>query len=125
MYTRERGQAEVQAVRRQIREVEEQLRLAGRVTRLPLFREVEAAVRGIIEAGEPETYAERRPILEALVDLRCTMQDDMFVQITGQIPILSVESTTSNMRGNWDRSLSADANTVAYAIPFILKRKVA
>jgi hypothetical protein len=75
------------------------------VVALPSLHAVEAAMRRIAEGSEPETYDERRPILEKLVDLRISYYDDD-LQIDGKVPV--AEAVDVSNRKNCNSSLGAD-----------------
>ena len=116
------GKADIRAAEARIEAIDQQRAAAGAVLELPTRHQVEAAVQEILTAGnEPETYDERRPILEGIRELRMSYYDRT-LEISGKIPVL-VKSTSCGQK-NWDRGIDPDPNSFA-CIPFILKRRVA
>jgi len=70
-----------------IRQIEADLRAAGSVMALPPAYVIQAACQRIAESGAKlETFGERRPVLEKLVDLTLTY-DNGTVEIAGKVPV--------------------------------------
>src|SRR5262249_52859226 len=99
------GQQEIeQDIRPKLGVIREKLRMAGRIIRLPSLQEAEASLREIAEGPVPETYEDRRNILQRIQDLRMEYLDGQLV-VVGKVPIRAeyAESTTSKGK-NRDRS---------------------
>ena len=77
---------------------------------LPPLRELEASLREITSGDEPETYEERRDILEGLLDLRVTYADGE-LEITGQVPYMdpAAAATPKDGKKNCYSRLGADS----------------
>src|SRR5215831_2726177 len=91
------GQQEIeQDIRPRVAIIREKLRMAGRIVRLPSLREAEASLREIVDGPMPETYQDRRKILDGIGELRMTYLDGE-LEITGKVPIRTeaAESTIS------------------------------
>jgi len=91
------GQQEIeQDIRPKLGVIREKLRMAGRMIRLPSLQEAEASLREIAEGPVPETYQDRRNILQGIQDLRMEYLDGK-LEIAGKVPIRAecAESTTS------------------------------
>ena len=91
------GQQEIeQDIRPKLGVIREKLRMAGRIIRLPSLQEAEASLREIAEGPVPETYQDRRNILQGIQDLRMEYLDGK-LEIAGKVPIRAecAESTTS------------------------------
>ena len=82
------------------------MQAAGSVLTLPPLRAVEAAVRRIAEVPEPDTYEERRPVLEKLVGRPISYYDGD-LQIEAKVPVPEVAEVSN--RKNCNISLGADA----------------
>jgi hypothetical protein len=94
------GQKEIeQDLRPRVAKIREELRMAGRVFRLPSLHEAEATLREITDGPEPETYQGRRNILEGINELRMTYLEGE-LEISGKVPIRteSAESTASGQK---------------------------
>jgi site-specific DNA recombinase len=81
-----------------IRQIEEELSTAGRVVSLPPLRAAQTALREITQGPEPETYDERRPILEGILDLRMNYYNGD-LEITGRVPMPDAASSGSRKNG--------------------------
>jgi len=86
MYSVAEGKLEQKRLQDRIAEIERELKAAGKVMTLPSKQAVEAALREIQTSEKPETYAERRPILEALMDLKVVYKGGTAV-ISGKVPV--------------------------------------
>jgi DNA invertase Pin-like site-specific DNA recombinase len=94
------GQKEIeQDVRPRVAMIREELRMAGRIVRLPGRQEVEATLREITDGPEPLTYQGRRNILEKITELRMLYLEGE-VEIFGKVPISTepVELTASGQK---------------------------
>jgi len=89
-YDEDQGMAEILEAKQRVREIEGELHAAGSVFSLPQEHLVRAACSRITEGDVPETFEERRPIFEKLVNLTFTY-DKGFVLIEGKVPVASVE----------------------------------
>ncbi|HTP35885.1 MAG TPA: hypothetical protein VMJ75_27105 [Candidatus Acidoferrales bacterium] len=73
--------------KQRIGQIEADLRAAGSVMALPPAYVIQAACQRIAESGAKlETFGERRPVLEKLVDLTLTY-DNGTVEIAGKVPV--------------------------------------
>jgi hypothetical protein len=108
------GNAEILAWQQRVREIEAELKAAGRVISLPDASLVAAGCRKIAEGPSPSSFDTRRPILERLVDLKFTF-DNGFVEIEGKVPVAEAHKC--------DRRVHAAITSVLY-IPFYLKERV-
>jgi hypothetical protein len=91
------GQQEIeQDIRPRVAINPEKLRMAGRIVRLPSLWEAEASLREIVDGPMPETYQDRRKILDRIGELRMTYLDGE-LEIAGKVPIRTepAESTIS------------------------------
>jgi hypothetical protein len=70
-----RGPEIEQDIRPCVAVIREKLRMAERVARLPSLREAEASLREILDGPMPETYQDRRKILDRIGELRMTYLD--------------------------------------------------
>jgi hypothetical protein len=94
------GQREIeQDIRPRVAMIREELRMAGRIVRLPSRQEVEATLREITDGPEPETYQDRRNILEGINELRMSYLEGE-LEISGKVPIRTkpMELTTSGKK---------------------------
>jgi DNA invertase Pin-like site-specific DNA recombinase len=118
---------EQRAKRRELRAtiagLEAQLRTANRVVNLPPLSALEAHVRRITTGAEPETYDERRDILEGLDNLRMDYADGD-LKITGEVAVSDVEAAAGLPGKKCQPLVHPDGNSYQ-PIPFILKRRVA
>jgi len=103
--------------------IEAELRAAGSVLQLPAEHVVRAGCELIASGPEPETFAERRPVLEALVDLKLVYDDAGTVEITGKVPVPDGKASGRGSR-NCKGGVTAPCTSTLY-IPFILNRRVA
>jgi hypothetical protein len=83
------GTALILADRQRRAEIQSELRAAGCVLTLPAEHVVAAGMRGISDGAEPDTFDERRPVLEKLVDLKFHYYDGD-LEIEGKVPIPDV-----------------------------------
>jgi DNA invertase Pin-like site-specific DNA recombinase len=102
-----KGRADIRECERRIKEIEQELAAAGRVLQLPPLRATEAALREITGGAEPETYDERRRILEGILDLRMTYLDGDLT-IEGKVPIAGAALLSGSTK-NCNSRLDADA----------------
>ena len=119
------GAADQKVIRQRIAHLSDELRAAGQVISLPTLAAAKATLREITEGPEPETYEERRTVLDGILDLRMTyLAGDL--EITGQIPVPHAESKvlTGSQGGNSHRRIDGSVN-FAPCIPFKLKVRVA
>jgi site-specific DNA recombinase len=115
------GEKDIRAFDKRIREISEELIAAGQVRPLPPLRAAEAGLREITEGAEPETYDERRDILEGIVDLRMTYLDGD-LNITGKIPVPAAAQADSHSKNRCNGFIPYDGFYAA--IPFELNLKV-
>ena len=95
------GNALILQDKQRIAQIEAELRVAGVMT-IPSAHVIQAACDRIVSSGAKlETFAERRPVLEKLVDLKVTY-DDRAVEISGKVPVPEAAS-------NCDSRIGADA----------------
>jgi DNA invertase Pin-like site-specific DNA recombinase len=114
---RDEAVALLQEDQRQLAEVEADIRAMGSVVALPTALQAAAGCRLIADPkAEPETFSQRRPILERLVDLECKF-DGEFVEIEGKIPVPAIVQ-------NSPYGMECTDSSVLH-IPFILKERVA
>jgi hypothetical protein len=114
---REEAVALLQDDQRQLAEVEAELRAIGSVVALPSSLQAAAGCRMIADPkSEPETFDQRRPILERIIDLECQF-DGEFVSIEGKVPVPAKVQNSSY-------TLECTDSSVLH-IPFILKERVA
>jgi hypothetical protein len=120
MITLEDAERDLAPIRSRRTQIETELKAAGQVFTLPTMRVAEAAVREIHAGPEPETYQERRPILEKILDLRMTFRDDNgSLDIEGRVPVDAqiMAEKKCNRRINGD-------DTSVLAIPFKIQAQV-
>jgi len=87
--------------------IEDELRTAGRVVALPSERQAEAALRKIADPrSEPQTFADRRSVLEAIQDLRMEYYDGELT-IEGKVPV-PLPATQDDKKINCNSGLGAD-----------------
>ncbi len=104
-----KGKADIRTCEERIRQIEAELAAAGRVISLPPLRAAEAAMREITTGAEPETYDERRPILEKIIDLRMKYHGRN-LEIEGKVPIpASAPASVGGGKKNRYSRLGADA----------------
>lgn len=116
--------------KRRIAEIEAELHMAGSVMTLPPAYVIESACRRIATGPEPGTFAERRPILEKLVDFKVTFGADesgkRVVEIEGKIPVPeAVKKPGFSRKGAKCNDGESGYYTSTLAIPFRIKRTVA
>jgi site-specific DNA recombinase len=87
--------ADIKRFQKRIREITDELLALGRVRPLPTLAQAKAGLREIIEGPEPETYEERRPILDKIIDLRMGYYKGNLT-ITGKVPIPSAQANNGN-----------------------------
>ena len=100
------GKKEIeQDIRPRVAAIQDELRMAGRIVRLPSLHEAEATLREITDGPEPETYQDRRKILEGIHDLRMSYLEGE-LEISGKVPIRTeaAESTISGEK-KWNHCL--------------------
>jgi hypothetical protein len=97
-----KGIALIKADQRRIAEIKAELRAAGSVVTVPTHA-VEAGRRRIAAGPEPETYGERRPVLEKLVDLRISYYHGQ-LEIEGKVAVPDAAEAQ-----NWNSRVGADA----------------
>lgn len=102
--------------------LEVELREARKVVMMPSLSALEQHLLTITTGEEPTTYDERRPILEALVDLRMEYADGRLV-ITGKVPVPNAAAFSGDGE-NCYRGVQANSSSPLY-IPFILNVRVA
>jgi DNA invertase Pin-like site-specific DNA recombinase len=101
------GEREILATQKQLRQIEEELHTAGRVVFLPSERQAEAALRKIADPrNEPQTFADRRSVLEAVQDLRMEYYDGELT-IEGKVP-MPLPAADDN-KNNCNPGLGADS----------------
>jgi hypothetical protein len=103
------GNAQILEDKREIARIEAELRAAGSVMGLPALNIIEAGCRQIAEGPEPETYEERRPILEKLADLKITYNHDRIVEITGKVPVPVPEAAAGSPKRNCNSRVGPDS----------------
>jgi DNA invertase Pin-like site-specific DNA recombinase len=116
------GRAKVTAIRARISAIAEELRRAGAVVDLPPLHAARAAVREIASGPEPTEYAERRNVLEGILDLHVTYYDGD-LEIEGRVPVGAAASAGSAEKNRKGR-IAAASNSFA-PIPFRIKQRVA
>ena len=111
--------------KKQIAEVQAELRAAGSVMALPPAHVIEAECRRIAESGAKlETFEERRPILEKLVDLKIFFNRiERTVEIEDKIQVPDVAEASGLKRRKCNGRFGDDYNSVLY-IPFRIKERV-
>ena len=116
-YDEAEGTREILADKQQIAEIEARLREAGSVIALPAAYIVAGSCDRIRSlAGQAETFAERRPVLEELVDFRVTY-DRGVAEIEGKVPVVV---PAYKCKGRQDAG-----RTYVQYIPFKIKERVA
>jgi site-specific DNA recombinase len=80
------GKADIRAAEERCRRIQQELAVAGRVVSLPPLKAAEAACREICDGAEPETYEDRRSVLDGILDLRMTYYN-RDLAIEGKIPV--------------------------------------
>jgi len=115
---REQGTTVILDCQRQIAQLESEMRSIGTVITLPTAEQARAGCRLIADPeAEPETFAERRPILEQLTDFQCSY-DGAEVVIEGKIPV------PVSLVQNRQSTLNRTSGSVLH-IPFKIKERVA
>jgi hypothetical protein len=94
----DKGNAEILEDMREVAKIQAELRAANSVMGLPPLHVIEAGCRQIAEGPAPETYEERRPILEKLADLKIFYDHDHIVEITGKVPVPVPDAAVSPKR---------------------------
>ena len=100
----DKGITDILADKQRIAEIQGELRAAGSVLTLPPLYAVEAAMRRIAEGPEPQTFAERRPVLEKIVDLKLRYFDGA-LDIEGKVPVPEPVQGLGSNRRNCNSSL--------------------
>jgi DNA invertase Pin-like site-specific DNA recombinase len=117
----DKGNAEILADKQEVARIAAEIRAAGSVLALPAEHMVRAGCELLTALdSEPETFAERRPIYEALVDLKMTF-DGEYVEIAGKVPVPEVAASG-------DRKCNRrfdEAYTSNLYIPIKIKERVA
>jgi hypothetical protein len=109
--------ARILACQTRMKELKTALKSAGSVATLPDEHVMRAALAEVANPDdEPESFEERRPILESLANLKM-VYDKGHVEITGSVP---VASCAHKCRGRF----TDPSNSVQY-IPFKIKARVA
>jgi site-specific DNA recombinase len=103
-----KGREKIRACDQRIRQIEQELAVTGRVVSLPPARAAEAYLREVTGGAEPTTYAERRDILEGILDLRMTYYDGDLT-IEGKVPVPDRPAAASGSgQKNRHRRIRAD-----------------
>ena len=90
--------ADIKRFQKRVDEITDELLALGRVRQLPPLAQAKAGLREIIEGPEPETYEERRPILDKIIDPRLDYYRGN-LKITGKVPIPSAARANNRNRG--------------------------
>ena len=115
--------AKLKPIRQRIGEIAEELRAAGKVIEMPTLAAAKATLREITEGAEPETYEERRLVLEGLIDLRMKYLDGD-LEIEGKVPVAAAVESTGSGKKNCYRRVDANHSS-SIAVPFVIRQKVA
>jgi hypothetical protein len=119
------GQREIeQDIRPRVAVIREKLRMAGRVVRLPSLREAEASLREIVDGPMPETYEDRRKILDRIGELRMTYLDGE-LEIAGKVPIRTEAAESTISSGIKRHHRLDDGGISSQLIPFRIKQRIA
>ena len=101
------GEREILATQKQLRQIEDELRTAGRVVARPLSgRRKPRCARLQTRASEPQTFADRRSVLEAIQDLHMEYYDGELT-IEGKVPV-PLLATQDDKKINCNSGLGAD-----------------
>ena len=73
---------------------------------MPPLHAAHAALREITEGAEPETYEERRPILEGILDLRLKYANGD-LEIEGKVPVPDVAVSAASGKKKCNKGLGA------------------
>jgi site-specific DNA recombinase len=103
-----KGKADIRACEDRIRQIEQELAAAGRVVSLPPLNVAKAALREITTGAEPETYDERRPLLEGILDLRMNYYDGD-LEIEGKVPMPAAVASTGSGKKKCNTGLRPDS----------------
>jgi hypothetical protein len=82
-------------IRGELANLELELRESQKVVALPSLSALEQRLETITTGAEPKTYEERRPVLEALVDLRMEYLDGELT-IEGKVPVSEASEAGKN-----------------------------
>ena len=110
------------AIRGELAGLEVELQSARKVVTMPTLSALEQYIQTITTGAEPKTYDERRPILEALVDLKIEHADRKLL-ITGSVPVPSLAAFSGDGENSYS-GVRANSSSPLY-IPFILNARVA
>jgi site-specific DNA recombinase len=91
------GKADIRAAEERIRRIAQELAASGRVVSLPPLHAAEAAVRETVTGPEPETYEDRRSVLDGILDLRMTYYN-RDLTIEGKIPVPASAAAASQKK---------------------------
>jgi len=122
LFDEDEGNAEIRNDQKRIAEIKAELRTAG-VVDLPAKHVIESACRRIAEVTEDEmplTFAERRPVLDKLLNLKIHY-DGEYVEITGSVPVPGALAQKGRKCGE---RINGDYTSALY-IPFKIKERVA
>jgi hypothetical protein len=112
-----KGKADIRTAEDRIRQIEAELADAGRVLSLPPAYVVKAACDEITAVeNEPQTYEERRPILESLIDLKLYYAKGHLV-ITGKVPVPSDAALAGGGKRNRYRVNTAIFSVIDAVLP--------
>lgn len=118
--------ADILAKQKRLREVQADLKEAGKVVSIPSERQAEAALRRIADPkNKPVKFEHRRSILESIQDFKAVYADGE-VTITGAIPMPLPEpgAGSRHTSNNCEGGVHAP-HTCLTAIPFEIKRRIA
>ena len=96
------------AVRNRLAMLERESRETNKVVSMPAYNVLDAYVRTIMGGHEPETYGERRSILEGLRDLRMVYANGE-LNITGQVPLPEIQSASDKHTQNCQCGIRLDS----------------
>lgn len=106
-----------------IRELEVELNAIRKVVTMPTLGHLETILEDFRGVDEPETFEERRDVLERLELLKITHLDGE-VTITGKVPVPAAVESTGSGRKNCNSGINGYYNSFE-PIPFVLKRRLA
>ena len=90
--------ADIKRFQKRIAEITDELIALGRIRPLPTLTQAKAGLREILDVrNEPETYEERRPILDKIIDLRLGYYKENLT-ITSKVPIPAAHANNRNSR---------------------------
>jgi site-specific DNA recombinase len=109
-YDEDEGAAEATKLRRQIANLEAEIRALGKVIEIAPADAVERACRALASGPEPEGYEARRLVLEGLLDFRVSVDvDGKGVTITGKLP-----APAAPLEKNWKDRLGAIGDELGF-----------